>query len=309
MPKDRPFRALITGATGFVGSRLVHRLVREGCDVHVIVRPASKLDQLDDVKDDIQIHVHDGDTEKLQNIVSVANPDTVFHLASLFLAQHQPKDIVPLIQSNLQFGTQLVEALVQNGVYCLVNTGTSWQHYENREYSPVCLYAATKQAFEALLQFYLETTPLKTITLKLFDTYGPDDPRPKLFQLLKTVSDRQEPLAMSPGEQLIDLVYIDDVIEAYQVAAERLRAGLTRTHECYAVSSGQPISLKELVCVYEQVTGKKLPIQWGGRPYRPREVMVPWNKGRLLPGWSVKIGLEEGIRKVGLLTSERNQDA
>jgi nucleoside-diphosphate-sugar epimerase len=308
MPKDRPFRTLITGATGFVGSRLAQRLVREGCDVHVIVRPASKLDQINEVKDDIKIHVHGGDTEELKNIVSVANPDIVFHLASLFLAQHQPKDIVPLIQSNLQFGTQLVEALVQNGVYCLVNTGTSWQHYENREYSPVCLYAATKQAFEALHQFYLETTPLKTITLKLFDTYGPDDPRRKLFQLLKTASELHEPLAMSPGEQLIDLVYIDDVIEAYLVAAERLRAGLTRTHECYAVSSGQPISLKELVCVYEHVTGKKLPIQWGGRPYRLREVMVPWNKGRLPPGWSVKIGLEEGIRKIELLTLERNQD-
>jgi len=38
----------------------------------------------------------------------------------------------------------------------------------------------------------------------------------------------------------------------------------------------------------------------GGRPYREREVMVPWNKGRLLPGWSVKIRLEDGIRKIEL---------
>ena len=126
---------------------------------------------------------------------------------------------------------------------------------------------------------------MKVIALKLFDTYGPNDPRPKLFRLLKTVSERQEPLAMSPGEQLIDLVYIDDVVKAYLIAAERLQAGLAYDHESYAVSSGRPISLKELVRTYEQVTGKKLPIQWGGRPYRPREVMVPWNRGEKLPGW------------------------
>ena len=298
MTKDRPLRALITGATGFVGSRLAQRLVRQDWEVHVIVRPASKLEQLDGIRDRIKIYEHDGSTEHLENIVAAAKPEIVFHLASLFLAQHHAKDIVPLIHSNLQFGTQLVEAMVKNGVYRLVNTGTSWQHYENQDYSPVCLYAATKQAFEALLQFYLETTPLKVVTLKLFDTYGPNDPRPKLFRLLKATAEQQEPLAMSPGEQLIDLVYIDDVVEAYLVAAERLQAGLVYAHESYAVSSGQPISLKELVRLYEQVIGKELPIQWGGRPYRPREVMVPWNKGDKLPGWEPKVGLIEGIKRM-----------
>ncbi|MCL0088931.1 NAD(P)-dependent oxidoreductase [Dehalococcoidia bacterium] len=298
MTKNRPLRALITGATGFVGSRLAQRLVRQDWEVHVIVRPTSKLEQLDSIKDRIKIYEHDGSTEHLENIVAAAKPEIVFHLASLFLAQHHAKDIVPLIQSNVQFGTQLVEAMVKNGVYRLVNTGTSWQHHENQDYSPVCLYAATKQAFEALLQFYLETTALKVVTLKLFDTYGPDDPRPKLFRLLKATAEQQEPLAMSPGEQLIDLVYIDDVIEAYLVAAERLQAGLVYAHESYIVSSGQPISLKELVRTYEQVIGKELPIQWGGRPYRPREVMVPWNKGDKLPGWEPRVALSEGIKRM-----------
>jgi nucleoside-diphosphate-sugar epimerase len=298
MTENRSSRALITGATGFVGSRLAQRLVSKGWDVHVIVRPTSKLEQLENIKSRLKIYEHDGSTEQLENIVSAANLDIVFHLASLLLAQHQSKDVVPLIQSNVQFGTQLVEAMVQNGVYQLVNTGTSWQHYENQDYSPVCLYAATKQAFEMLLRFYLEITPLKVVTLKLFDTYGPNDPRPKLFRLLKTVAERQEPLAMSPGEQLIDLVYIDDVIDAYLIAAERLQTGLTCNHERYAVSLGRPVSLKELVNTYEQVTGKKLPIRWGGRPYRPREVMVPWNTGEKLPGWESRIALLEGIKRV-----------
>ena len=67
------------------------------------------------------------------------------------------------------------------GVKILVNTGTSWQHYENKDYSPVNLYAATKQSFEAILQYYVEVASLKAITLKLFETYGLDDPRPNFF--------------------------------------------------------------------------------------------------------------------------------
>ena len=142
------------------------------------------------------------------NIVNEANPEIVFHLASLFLAQHTLEDIERLVQSNLLFGVQIAEAITLQGVTKLINTGTSWQHYENEDYNPVCLYAATKQAFEDMLKFYVEASKLKVITLKLFDTYGPDDSRPKLFTLLRKVAQEQTELAMSPGEQLIDLVYM-----------------------------------------------------------------------------------------------------
>lgn len=290
--------ALVTGATGFVGSHLISRLVSIGWQVHIIIRPNSKLQLLESVRDRITIHTHDGTTEDLFRIMESAKPTVVFHLASLFLAQHTPEDIVPMLQSNITFATQLVEAMVAQKIYYLINTGTSWQHYENKEYSPVCLYAATKQAFEAIIQFYIETTPLQVITLKLFDTYGQNDPRQKLFALLEKTANQKERLAMSPGEQLIELVHIDDVIDAYIMALERLLSGEVLGHEKYQVSTGSPIKLKEIVEVYEQETGTNLPIQWGGRPYRPREVMVPWDQGKLLPGWTTKVSIREGIRKI-----------
>jgi nucleoside-diphosphate-sugar epimerase len=299
---------LITGATGFVGSHLAKRLVNEDWETHIIVRRQSGLDNIMSLKEKLTVHIYDETTDNVLGILNKARPKIVFHLASLFLAEHQSKEIEQLIKSNLLFGTQLVEAMVKNKVYKLINAGTSWQHYDNEDYNPVNLYAATKQAFEAILKYYIEATSLKVITLKLFDTYGPNDPRPKLFNLLKRVAEEQKPLAMSPGEQLIDLVYIDDVVDAFVMAAERLLNDKMEHYEDYAVSSGSPVKLRDLVKIYEEVIGGKLPIEWGGRPYRGREVMVPWNKGRLLPGWSVKIGLEEGIRKIGLLALERNQD-
>ncbi|GAH74036.1 unnamed protein product, partial [marine sediment metagenome] len=205
--------ALVTGATGFVGSHLVRRLIKDGWEAHIITRSSSSLAQLEDVCNKIIVHRHDGTTNSMINIVKGVKPEIVFHLASLFLAQHTSEDIERLVQSNLLFGVQLAEAMTLQGVTKLVNTGTSWQHFQNEPYNPVCLYAATKQAFKDMLKFYVEASELKVITLKLFDTYGPDDPRPKLFTLLRKVADEQTELAMSPGEQLIDLVYIDDVIE------------------------------------------------------------------------------------------------
>jgi len=101
---------------------------------------------------------------------------------------------------------------------------------------------------------------------------------------------------MSPGEQLLELVYIDDVVNAFITAAKRLFDGKVQTHERYAVSSGQPIRLRELVEMYQHVTGRNLEIAWGGHPYREREVMIPWSRGERLPGWEPVIGPEEGIK-------------
>jgi len=292
-----PRKALITGGTGFIGSALCRRLVTDGWDVHLVVRNESALSQLDGILDRVTLGVHDGSTEGIQAILRKAKPTTVFHLASLFLVEHKPADIEALIKSNIVFGTQLVEAMEANGVYELVNTGTSWQHFESHEYDPVSLYAATKQAFESILTFYVKVTPLRVITLKLFDTYGPNDPRNKLFSLLRRAAKTQVPLAMSPGEQLVDLVYLDDVIEAYLEAARRLSDPEVQ-QEAYAVSSGCLIRLKELVQIYGRVTGTPVPVEWGSRPYRFREVMIPWNKGASLPGWLPRTNIEEGIRRM-----------
>jgi nucleoside-diphosphate-sugar epimerase len=286
MTENSKRKALVTGATGFVGSHLSRRLVGDGWDVHIIVRPGSDLTQIKRILHQITVHEHDGSSGNMLSIMQTASPDIVFHLASLFLSGHQPKDIGPLIVSNILFGTQLVEAMVNSNVCRLVNTGTSWQHYQNEDYNPVNLYAATKQAFEDILRYYTEATNIKVITLKLFDTYGPDDPRPKLMNLLKNAAETGEALDMSPGNQLIDLIHINDVIEAFILSADRLRSVEIIEPEFYGVGTGKPIPLRRIVEIYEKHIDKKIKINWGNRQYRNREVMKPLSCFKQVPKWS-----------------------
>lgn len=288
--------AVVTGGTGFVGSHLVRRLVADGWHVHVIVRPGSDTSRLDACDAPPGIHVHDGSTEGLASYFESVRPAVVFHLASLYRVEHEPKDVLPLVESNVVFGTQLLDAMSRAQCGRLVNTGTAWQHYESRDYSPVNLYAATKQAFESILQYYVEARAVSAVTLKLHDTFGPNDPRKKLFTLLAETARRGAPLAMSAGEQQLELVHVDDVVDALLIAAARLEAGDVRGHECYTVASGAPRRLRDVVTCYEEITGERLPIQWGGRPYRTREVMVPWTAGPTLPGWSPTRSLEDWLR-------------
>ncbi len=291
-------KALITGATGFIGVNLIRRLLLEGWHVHIIIRPNTSMAILGNICEQVTVFTHDGSALNMLNIMTEVKPDIVFHLASLFLAAHQTKDIKPLITNNLLLGTQLLDAMAKNDVQYIVNTGTSWQHFNNDNYTPVNLYAATKNAFEMILRFYTSSTSIKAITLKLFDTYGANDPRAKLFSLLQKASKNVQPLAMSPGEQLIDIVYIDDVVDAFVTAADRLLKREANSFEEFSVTSGRPIKLKDLVEIYIQITGEILPLIWGARTYRDREVMVPWNTGQSLPGWHAKVTFENGIKLI-----------
>jgi nucleoside-diphosphate-sugar epimerase len=289
--------ALVTGATGYIGSNLVKRMVSDHWQVHIVVRRGSNLEALTSVLDQIVIHEHNGTTKNLIDIVSNSKPEIIFHLASLFIAQHKPEDLEGLIVSNIMFSTQIAEAAAHCNIKYLINTSSSWQHYENQDYLPVNLYSATKQSFEDILKYYVTSCKLKVISLVLFDTYGPNDNRPKLIpSLIKTLK-TQERIEMSKGGQLIDLVYIDDVVDAYLLCSKQIEMQ-NESYLRYGVSSLDPMSLIKIVNLFELTFNKKLNISWGKRPYRINEVMVPWNKYTKIPGWMPKYSLTAGLQKI-----------
>jgi nucleoside-diphosphate-sugar epimerase len=98
---------------------------------------------------------------------------------------------------------------------------------------------------------------------------------------------------------MIDLVHIEDVTMAYVTAAERLvAASSTEFHECFAVSSGRPIRIRDLAAEIESAAQRPLRVTYGARPYREREVMLPWTRGEVLPGWIPRIPLRAGLSGV-----------
>lgn len=296
-------QVLVTGASGFVGGHLVRHLLnpREGrpaVRVHALLRTGSDASAL---PDGVIVHRYNGTPERLRTIVADAAPDVTFHLASLFRAEHQPADIRPLIDSNVEFGTQLADALSGTEGRRLVSAGTIWQHFDGDDYHPVCLYAATKQAFEAILAFYAEARRLRTTILLLPDNYGPDDTRNKLVALLLRAAYRGTTLELSPGQQRIDLLHINDVVAGFLQAADLLMTEPSSGDppmQRYQLSSGQPRSLHELTELIGSVVGKPIDARWGARPYRQREVMMPWQGGTALPGWQPTIDLRSGIEAI-----------
>lgn len=258
-----------------MGQHLLPFLEEHGHEVYALIRPTTDKGKVFTKN----VCVFDGDIHGLAGYLKDNAIDGIIHLASLYINQHRPEQIKDLILSNVYLGTAVMEAAVGAGVRWFLNTGTIWQNYNvrpySKEYCPVNLYAASKQAFIDMARYYTETSGIRFCTLKLCDTYGPGDTRRKIYALFWQIAKTGETLAMSPGEQKMDMVHIDKVVEGFLVLAERLNGNDVLDTE-YVVTSGRQRTLREIAGEFEQEHHVKLHINWGGRQYRPREVMVPY---------------------------------
>jgi nucleoside-diphosphate-sugar epimerase len=221
-------------------------------------------------------------------------PRRAVHLASLFLASHTPAQVDALIEANLRFSTAFAEACARAGAELFINTGTAWQRFGGEEYRPVNLYAATKEAFEAILRYYEDAMGMRSITIRLGDTYGPDDPRKKLVSILIDHARSGASLAMSPGEQRINLVHVDDVVRGFVLAVET-NWEAPSSERTFALRGTETVSLRELVARIGTLSGKDLNVNFGERPYREREVFEPETLTANLPGWSPEVSLDAGL--------------
>lgn len=282
-------RVLITGASGFIGSNLLTAL-SESNEVGVIIRPRSKLDCT------TEKFVYDGSLDSILKTFDSFKPDAVIHLASYYVYDHKQEEVDRLIESNLKIGIYLLEAMRQNRVKYLINTGTSFEHFGEEESEVVNLYAATKQAFGNLCKYYCDAGHLKAVSIKLFDTYGEGDPRKKLLSLLKENLKTKDELLLSPGDQIIDIVHVRDVVRAFQIVLEQME-NYSESYVEFGLSNNQRCTLKELVSLIEKIAGEKVNIKWGARPYRDREVMKPWSSFTAPPNWEPNISLEDGIKR------------
>lgn len=300
-------KILVTGGTGFIGSRVCKKLVELGYEISIICRESSNYKNINCIIDEVDIFVYNNDINELINYFKIRNFDLIIHFASSCIIDHNKDNIDFIIDSDIKFSIHILEAMRYSNCNRILNTSTYGQHYNNEIYNPCCLYAIMKKTFEDTLKFYNEDFDINYITLELFDTYGENDTRNKFLNLLQKHSINNIPLDMSNGEQILDLLYIEDVVSAYLIAIDMLfkNNGINKK---YSLQSENRISLRDLVELYKKITNKHLNINYGARPYRKRELMIPWDKGEVLPNWKPKYSLQEGIKKVFINTKEDNND-
>lgn len=297
-------KALVTGASGFIGANLVRRLLADGHRVHVLLRPTAAMWRLNQVVDDVVIHWCDLTNDaQLQNTIAAARPDWIFHLAAFGNYSWQT-DWQTILHTNILATAQLLEACSKQGFEAFINAGSSSEYglkdcppQESALPDPNSYYAVTKVSATMLCRYLALSRRLPIITLRLYSVYGPfEDERRLLPTLVAYGLQKRYPPLVNP-EVARDFVYVDDASEALVSAA--IQAGRF-SGEVFNVGSGIQLSMREAVEQVRQLFSIEEQPKWGSMDNRVWDTAV-WiadpKKAATMLGWFPGTDFAAGLKK------------
>lgn len=284
-------RILLTGGSGYIGKKMIQRLASDGHKICIVLR---KNSDVEDVKKYIERVIYNINYSDVYNQIKDFKPECYINVAGKYYGTHNADTIQEMIEANILFPTLVLDAAIKAGCENVIHTSSFQQCYQGERYNPVNMYAATKQSFEDILKYYVECKVIKVIVLQLFDTYGADDTRNKIFNRIRRLKE-DESIELSSGMQKMFFCYIDDVIEAYAIALKQTLSNEFGFMKKYAIRGEKPIELKKFIEWYCSQMNRVFILNWGEREYLNREIMDPTGYGEVLPGWKTQITYEHGI--------------
>jgi dolichol-phosphate mannosyltransferase len=243
-------RSLVTGAAGFIGAALARRLVARGDAVTCVAGPGSDPWRLDGLRDSAEVFELDlRDAETVGRAIGAARPELVFHLAAHGAYSWQ-RSLPRMIDTNVAGTAHVAEAALDAGARAVVNAGSSSEYGlkdhappEHELPEPNSAYAVTKASATLLGGWLARQRGAAITTLRLYSAYGPwEEPRRLMPALVAAGLERRLPPLADPAVAR-DFVYVEDVVDAFLLAAEHARPG---AGSVYNIGSGRQTSLREL---------------------------------------------------------------
>lgn len=289
-------KVLITGSTGFIGKTVVQYLYTHGIqDIAIIVR---NVDKANSYFLNLALTVISVD-ESMKNRIISYSPDIVLHLATYFTSKSDDSVIDSVVNSNILFGTQVLEAISHTQCKYFINIGTFTEFlYGAGEYLPNNLYSATKNAFRSIIRYYQLVSDFKWINVIVYSPYGRYNDHKKIIDLLIESIDSKDKIELTGGEQRLDFIHVDDIADFFYTLIDHINL-IDKNYIQFYLGTGKTYSIREVAVIIEQVFQKKLNLKWGSLEYRkfdPMFAVAPISKNLDILNWKPKIELEDGIR-------------
>lgn len=278
---------LLTGITGYLGSRMADCLLKKGFSV-IGLTPSRK----DSMPPRQNLTLYYLDETSLEEVFFTNKIDGVIHFATCYGRTGEPPARVAEI--NLLFPLKILNLAIKYKAEFFINTDTILTPLLNP-------YALTKAQFLQWLKLF--SGKITAVNMRLDHFYGPfDKPIKFIAFILKELKRQALSIPLTQGEQTRDFIYIDDVISAYlcvlnAVMEKKFKPGKIHNFE---VATGSKHSIKELVTLLKELTGNTVTkLDFGAVPYRNNEVLDYQidNSALLELGWKPSKTLLQGLKE------------
>lgn len=282
-------KIVLTGATGYLGSRFVRALIRDGHDIVIVKRSFSNTSRIDDLLP--YTAIHDLDHSPLDDLFRKNGTiDTVIHTATNYGRKNER--FSETFEANTGFPIRLLEAAIRYKVDAFINTDTTLDKFVNP-------YSISKKQFMEWGRHLAGQNNTRFINIRLEHMYGDgDDPSKFTTHVIQSCRNNVPELKLTEGVQKRDFVYIEDVISAYRIILKN-HFKMPDAYLEYELGSGEAVSIREFVETVHRLTDSRTTLRFGAVPFRDNETMFSQAKLDALKhlGWSPGFSLEEGLRE------------
>jgi nucleoside-diphosphate-sugar epimerase len=294
-------RVLVTGGGGFIGSHLVHSLISKGASVSITTsgEPSGRL--ADSVGTFSERPLTLPDKDAVRSLFASVKPEVVFHLAGLLPSSKRP--LAEFVRVNAEGAKELFEAASASQIVKhFVSMGSASEYsralsvaHEDDPTEPTNDYGRSKLlATEALRHASLQSR-ITTTVIRPCAVYGSTQDSVMFIPKVIDACLKKERFPMTPAEQQLDFLYIDDLIDGL------LRAG-KREHgdrfEIINLSSGEEVMLRDVALLIARMCNAEELLDIGALPYsqgEPYKRHLSIEKAKLLLNWVPHTPLAEGL--------------
>ena len=276
---------LISGATGFLGSNLIELLSKKNTKLHILVRKQS-MNKFKKKKISKNINIiYFSSLDNLNRKLKSINTEVIVHCATHYVKKHSFDDLNLLNQANINFGNVLLENLKNLKVKKFINISTVWENYNGVLNKSGNLYAAYKRAFNEIINFYKIINPkIKFYNILLADTFGVNDKRNKLINVLKKNIKNSKEIRLISKNTKINLLNVEDVIRGIELTIKK-----NIKPDTYVLKNNKYFSFIKII---NQINKQNVKIKWMGNKNFKEKIF----NYKILPNWKP---LSSDIKDIG----------